>query len=60
MRWGAAGQCLLIVLSFLPVWLLRANDVPEVEPDTRDTLTIVDPASTVNAAAAYRLDVPRP
>ncbi|MCB0548267.1 MAG: hypothetical protein KDD19_11855 [Phaeodactylibacter sp.] len=60
LKWGAAGQCLLIVLSFLPVWLMSANDVPEVKAKTPDTLTTIVPAVQWTAEAPFLPDVPRP
>lgn len=58
--WGAAGQCLLILLSFFPVWLLRAGDVPETEVETTDTLVVMNRLPQAAAEAAYSLEVPRP
>ena len=60
MRWGAAGQCLLILLSFLPVWLLSANNVPAEETADPDTLTTLAPAMEWAAETTYPLDIPRP
>ena len=62
MKWGAAGQCLLIILSFLPVWLLRANEAPEPVPAGQDTITIDDSYFhwTATSETAYPLEVPRP
>ncbi len=60
MRLGAAVQCLLIVLSFLPVWLLSAGSTPEIAPNTSDTATIPETHQQRPAEAPYPLDVPRP
>lgn len=60
LRWGAAGQCLLIALSFLPVWLLRANEAPQPETETVDTLTTINPIWHSTPETTYQLDIPRP
>ncbi|MCO6476629.1 MAG: hypothetical protein J5I94_08400 [Phaeodactylibacter sp.] len=60
MRVGAAVQCLLIVLSFLPVWLLSADNAAEMEPDTSGAVTIPESHQQRPPEAAYPLNVPRP
>lgn len=60
MRVGAAVQCLLIVLSFLPVWLLSADNAAEMEPNTSDATTIPESHPQRPPEAAYPLNVPRP
>lgn len=60
LRWGALGQCLLIALSFLPVWLLSSDDIPDAETKTADTLTINEHIQPEAAESSVWLNVPRP